>query len=232
MTNLTTWDKIFEHYLISIKQDKTSVFAYEDEVNSAVLQSLLPKKCDGIVDLGCGDGRFTKLLSLKFPDVIGIDLSEKIIKTAKRNNPSVVFYKHDLEKGLPEFNKKLDVICAKLLLMYIKDINKLVLDSFNSLKKGGVFIVSVTHPNKWVTDEDMNYYKDYPVNATIAENNNLVISFIPRTIENYINTFTKFGFKLDVLLETGVPDTFVIKYPHYITKQGIPHRLNMRFIKP
>lgn len=232
MVNLTPWDNLFEQYLKSIKLDKSSVFAYEDEVNSIALQSFFPKNCTSVLDLGCGDGRFTKQLSSFFPDVIAIDLSEKMIRKAKQDNPNITFYKYDLEKGLPKFNKKLDVITAKLLLVYIKDINKLVFDSFQTLKSGGVMIVSVTHPNKWVTDEDMNYYKDYPINATIAENNNLLIPFIPRTIETYINTFTKYGFKLDVLLETGVPDVFVIKYPNYIIKQGVPHRLNMRFIKP
>jgi SAM-dependent methyltransferase len=124
--------------------------------------------------------------------------------------------------------------------MYIKNIENIAKESYQVLKPDGILLISVTHPLKWISEsiksetKSINYkgyLSDVEIDGKIAGDDNLKLKFINRTFENYINTFTKNGFLLDTIVETGVPDSFVIKYPSYLEFQKKPYRLNMRFIK-
>jgi SAM-dependent methyltransferase len=54
-----------------------------------------------IVDIGCGNGRFTRVLSRAFARAIGIDLSPSAIERARRESTAenVAFHVHDLASG-------------------------------------------------------------------------------------------------------------------------------------
>lgn len=41
-----------------------------------------------VVDLGCGNGRLTRMLASRFPRAIGVDLSPQAIALARRDNPT------------------------------------------------------------------------------------------------------------------------------------------------
>lgn len=234
------WDKLTSKYIKSINEDKNGDFAYEKLVNSLSVLSL----CDNTgnaLDLGCGDGRFTKELSIRFPNVVGVDYSKQMLKIAKKSCPDVKFILYDLEQSFPELNIKFDLIVCKLLLMYIKNIEIIAMESFKVLNPGGILVVSVTHPLKWVSEhlkgnlenkKYLGYLSETIIKGQMAQDKNLGIEFINRTFETYINTFTKYGFKLETVLETGAPDSFVVKYPSYLPFQKKPYRLNLKFIKP
>lgn len=232
------WDKLFLDYEKSIKKDKNADFAYEKQVNSLSLLSL----CDNsgsALDLGCGDGRFTKELEARYDSVIGIDYSVKMLAQAKKVCTKSKFVLHDLETPFPDFNSKFDLIVGKLLLMYIRDIDHVATECYKVLNHRGLLILSVTHPLKWVvesTKENIDksykgYLSEVEVSGKIAKDSALKAKFITRTLESYVNTFTKHGFVLNTILETGAPDAFVVKYPKYLDFQMKPYRLNMRFVK-
>ncbi|MCC7289950.1 class I SAM-dependent methyltransferase [bacterium] len=235
------WDIIFEQYVDSVKQDKTSIFAYEKNVNTPSILSLCPNGISNALDLGCGDGRFTNDLANIYPNVMGIDNSNKMLRYARKTYPNATFVKHNLEDTFPQFSGTFELITAKLTLMYIKDLDKLIRQCFNIISPKGNFIVSVTHPAKWLTEKHQGllkfqqykgYLSEITIEGNIAHNDNLTVPFINRTFQTYVNSFTKHGFTLKAILETGVPDAFVIKYPQFINSQTTPYRLNMNFIKP
>jgi hypothetical protein len=113
--------------------------------------------------------------------------------------------------------------------MYIENIDNIARESCKFLNRGGILVVSVTHPLKWV--DKYSYLSENLISGEIAKDKNLEVVFRSRTLETYINTFTKHGFNLESVLETGVPDTFVIKYPGYMDFQKKPYRLNLKFVK-
>jgi len=113
--------------------------------------------------------------------------------------------------------------------MYLTNIENLACETYKILNKNGALVVSVTHPMKWM--DKTSYLKEDVVPGEIANDKNLKVTFKSRTIQTYINTFTKYGFHLEVVLETGVPDSFVIKYPDYLAFQKKPYRLNLKFVK-
>ncbi len=222
------WDSLFSKYQKSVHSDVNADYAYEKLVNTLSILSL----CDnsGIaLDLGCGDGRFTRELEARYQTVFGADLSDMMLRQAKKVCKRTKFFKFDLEKEFPQLGTTFDLITCKLVLMYLKNVDNLAKESHKILNKNGVLVVSVTHPMKWL---DKNSYLDENfVSGEIARDKNLKVIFKTRTLQTYINTFSKYGFRLETVLETGVPDSFVIKYPAYLDFQHKPYRLNMKFVK-
>ncbi|MBI2357140.1 class I SAM-dependent methyltransferase [Candidatus Dojkabacteria bacterium] len=234
------WERIAKKYFKSVKQDDHSDYAYEKYINTPSLLSLCNIEGDSVLDLGCGDGRFTKKLEDEFSDVYAVDYSNQMLIEAKKLCKRTVFTKSDLENKFPYKDNSFNLVTGKLLLMYIEDLDNISKESFRVLKSGGALVVSVTHPLKWISEQingnvAERLYKGYlseaKISGNIAKDKDLPVEFINRTVQTYINTFTKQGFVLEILVETGVSDAFVIKYPQYLDFQHKPFRLNMKFIK-
>jgi ubiquinone/menaquinone biosynthesis C-methylase UbiE len=227
---ITIWDKISRAYLHGLKNDQNADFAYEKLVNSLALLSW----CDGerVLDLGCGDGRFTHDLEARFDHVYAVDYSDQMLQKAKRLCKQTEFYNCNLEFGFPRFDIKFDVITCKLLLMYIRNLDNLAANSYACLRPKGVLIISVTHPFKWITQTNYRgYLHESEIKIPIAHIRGTEIGFSNRTLQSYINSFAKAGFILETIMEVGVPDSFVIKFPQYRPYQYKPYRLNLKFIK-
>lgn len=237
---LNYWDSIFTKYIQSQIEDKNSDFAYEKYVNTPSILSLCNEEIESVLDLGCGDGRFTKILENNFKRVYAIDNSNEMLKKAKSVCSKTTFINHDIEQPFPIFKLKFDLVSCKLVLMYLHDLDNIAKESFKILKKSGSLVISVTHPLKWISEEQnesikrflyKGYLSEVGFKYQIAHIEKLNPIFFNHTLQTYINTFTKNGFKLEALLEMGAPDAFVIKYPQYLSLQYKPFRLNMKFIK-
>ncbi len=225
------WDKVALPYLKEITAGTNTDFAYERQVNSLAILSWC-HATENVLDLGCGDGRFTRDLETRFNHVYGVDISSILLKKAKKLCKSVKFFYCDLEKDFPKFVTKFDTVICKLLLMYIKDLDNIASNSFNWLTDGVTLIISITHPIKWITQANYKgYLLETQISHPVAGIKHTEIEFVSRTIETYINSFTKHGFVLETISEIGVPDSFVIKYPQYRPYQYKPYRLNLKFIK-
>ncbi|MBU2523488.1 MAG: class I SAM-dependent methyltransferase [Nanoarchaeota archaeon] len=97
-----------------------------------------------ILDFGCGTGIYAKLLTKKGAKLKGFDLSDEMLKIARKNNPKL-----DLRQGsgykIP-FNEKFDMVYAALVIDYFKDWDKVFKQVSRVLKKGGIFIFSAGNP--------------------------------------------------------------------------------------
>lgn len=103
-----------------------------------------------IADIGCGDGRLTKELTIEFPNinVIGIDYSQKAIDLAKALNASAKFLKKDIVNE--NLNTTFDAITLIEVLEHIpinlcEDFVKALHDLLN---KNGKIYLTVPHKNK------------------------------------------------------------------------------------
>jgi len=54
-----------------------------------------------VLDIGCGTGHSIRLGSIYPEDYMGIDISEKMVATAKKKNPNYCFLQHDATKPFP-----------------------------------------------------------------------------------------------------------------------------------
>ncbi len=106
----------------------------------------LEGKC--VLDLGCGYGWHCKFSAEKgAKQVLGIDLSWKMIEEARRRNGnSVVDYR---VCGIEEYEypeNAWDCVISNLALHYIRDIERVFQRVYRTLKPGGVFIFNIEHP--------------------------------------------------------------------------------------
>lgn len=98
------------------------------------------------LDIGCGIGYYTKRIAENCKHVIGIDLSEKMLKQARNSNvPSnVEFIKEDILKYQPPY--LFDIIFAGFMPSYFPDL-QIFFDKLAKITTNkGVVLTSVIHP--------------------------------------------------------------------------------------
>ncbi len=121
-----------------------------------ILDSLKIQKGMKILDMGCGNGRFAKFFIDKGADYYGHDISEKLIKIAKTNNPKGYYSCGDLLKT-PFKTHEFDLVISVATLHHIPS-NKLrsqaIIEMRRVLKPGGTIIISV-----WYFWSQLKYLK-------------------------------------------------------------------------
>ncbi|HVO28738.1 MAG TPA: class I SAM-dependent methyltransferase [Candidatus Paceibacterota bacterium] len=119
-----------------------------------------------ILDVGCGSGLKSKYLVQHGLNVVGIDLSDKMIQIAKREAPSAKFFVMDMSDS-PELqrkiNKKFDGVFIQAALLHIsKDKAFAVLAGLVTiLKPGGYLYVAVKGSHPGEKDEAIVKENDY-----------------------------------------------------------------------
>lgn len=119
---------------------------YEDE-RTRPAQELLARvplaEARRVVDLGCGPGNSTELLSRRFPAarVVGTDNSEAMLASARERLPEARFELSDIATWAP--HEAPDLIYANAALQWVPDHEKLIPRLFAALAPGGVLAVQM-----------------------------------------------------------------------------------------
>ena len=185
------------------------------------LQKILPDFCEKrVLDLGCGYGWHCKYAADHHAaSVLGTDLSEKMIQTARTINaaPSIEYRRVAMEDlSFPECS--FDVVLSSLALHYVKGFTPVMQNISKWLVPGGSFVFSVEHPvftsygtQDWYYDENGeilhfpvdNYYDEGPREAIFL--GETVIKY-HRTVTTYLNTLLQNGFVLRHIIEPQPPE--------------------------
>jgi len=207
-----------KYHKIRTKKGEIGKFYNEMLEMPATLELLGDVKGKKILDWGCGSGIYAKLLTKKDAKVKGFDISEEMIKIAKKNNPKL-----DLRVGsgtkIP-FKEKFDIVVASLAIHYLEDWNKVFREVRRVLKKGGYFIFSIGNPfthtckRKKVGNKKLrvlgikSYFKDHKLSATwkLPKGKKAVIITYVKTYEEIINIILKNKFEI-----SGYKDTYPLK---------------------
>lgn len=198
-----------------------------------------------ILDLGCGYGENDKYCrELGAKDILGIDISEHMIKIAKENNNDEnIKYKVMAMENINEIVEKFDIVISSLAFHYVKDYEKLINDIYNLLNDDGVLIFSIDHPlkmaSKFETWMKRNYTEingkwfllvsDYNREGIREKEwNGVMVKKYHRNFSSLINGLVNAGFKIEKILEP-IPDEKAIKIvPKYINQYDRPYFLFIR----
>jgi trans-aconitate 2-methyltransferase len=97
---------------------------------------------ESVLDIGCGNGKVTHLLSTYLPHgrVVGVDSSEEMISSARKDfpnchNPNLTFLKMDARELT--FLQEFDVAFSSSTLHWIIDHQTVLAGVYDSLDKGG-----------------------------------------------------------------------------------------------
>lgn len=183
-----------------------------------------------VLDLGCGSGVSTKNLVTWGANVVGIDISEKMIDIAKNDLPGIDFFVEDMEKT--HFgDSAFDVVSSSLVLQYVHDLSPVFKESNRVLKNGGRFVFSMGHPifgiRKKVFIDDK---KEYILKPYFHNNLRKWSMFDTMEVETYQHTFSNItnklidaGFSIESVVETTpVPEGKTISPKDYDRTMKIP----------
>ncbi len=179
---------------------------YHEKVIFPNLKKLYtPKSNDNILDLGCGQGVYARLLPSSV-SYTGIDLSKELIAQAKKldNNRAHQYYVADATQPLPVPANTFDVAISILALQNIKNSSLAIANMAGAVRPGGKLIMVLNHPayriprqSSWEVDEKnqleyrrVNRYMsplEIPINAHPGIKN----SQVTWTYHNPISYFTK-----------------------------------------
>ncbi|EAL60647.1 hypothetical protein DDB_G0293670 [Dictyostelium discoideum AX4] len=209
--------------------------------NETLLFSMIPweiVKNGNVIDFGCGNGWFCReMIEKGVNQIIGVDISEKLIKKAielnKDNNEKSKYYVTDLDNfqlNETPFNSLIgsfDFAFSSYLTHYLSDLESFFKKVYNLLKSnnnnGSSFIFFAEHPmrtstkcieNKFISHKfegDENSKMVWPISNYSEEGkrvtkwagSNGIVKY-HYTIETYVNTLIKVGFKIDYIGELNL----------------------------
>lgn len=93
-----------------------------------------------LVDLGCGTGFFSEILSDKFKSVIGVDLSMPMLKLAKSKNKQNNSWLNADAMHLPFTDNSIDCVFSNLVLQWCDPLQNAIEEVVRILKPGGRFV--------------------------------------------------------------------------------------------
>lgn len=111
----------------------------------AIRSLLAGDAADTLLDLGCHGGYLTARLKLYTgaSAVTAYDLSPSAIEHARRTHPGIRFEVADLHLGIPEPDRRFDLVSAFDVLEHLLDPAAFVREVRRVLKPGGRFIIAI-----------------------------------------------------------------------------------------
>lgn len=232
-----------------------------DHLNTPAFLRMLPdvKGLEGL-DVGCGEGHNTRIITEKGALMTGIDISEKFIKHAhQKENKDPLNIKYLVGSGLnlPFGNNIFDFCISTMALMDMANYYKAVQEIHRVLKKGGFFQFSISHPcfltpiAEWIYNKKGekvalacgDYFKR--MNGEVEE---WIFSSIPEELKNkykkfkiarfshtlssWLNLLINTGFILEEFDEPYPDDEKIKKFPQLADCKIIPYFLTIRCKKP
>lgn len=135
---------VYDNKTFSVAYDKMRKDDKGRNANDLVeipnFRKLIPNvKEKKILDLGCGYGENDKYCrDLGAKEILGIDISEHMIKIAEKNNADEnIKYKVMAMEDISKIKEKFDIVISSLAFHYVKDYEKLIKDIYNLLNDNG-----------------------------------------------------------------------------------------------
>jgi len=182
--------------------------ALEDELSEICMDKGI------LVDLGCGDGKGTHILTeiLKkkgFRNFYGFDTNRKFINSAKDSFKEIEFDEGDFSELTNKYSlvDNIDLVTSLFVLQDAPNIEKLIKNVYESLKIKGSFLSLIVHPqfadillkkgaiklnNHLEKDKEDNYIfaGKYPI--TEPGRPPFFVPYFHRNLSDYIKLFEKY----------------------------------------
>jgi SAM-dependent methyltransferase len=198
---LHAYEKIAEEYA-ALVDDRPENAYFERPATLSLMPHVGGKR---VLDAGCGPGRYAEWLLERGAEVVGVDVSRKMIRQAgKRVGKRADLHVADLGAPLDFLeSRSFDIVLATLVLDYIEDWKPLF-EEFNRVLKGfGVLVFCSRHP---FGHFDMHAGSDYFTTEYVEDlwegfGTPVVVPCYRRPMGTIISTLVDTGFALERLLE-------------------------------
>ena len=207
--------------------------------NPAFLKFIGDPKDKTILDAGCGEGYNTRILARKGAQVVGVDISQRLVELARQEEqkePLGVRYEVSSFSNLSLFdNASFDTVVSFMALMDSPDFEGALREIFRVIQRKGKLFFSITHPCfttkgcGWIQDEQTNLIKitasDYFTHqpwldhwrfskAAIPQDvEPFTVPRFPKTLSEYLNALIEVGFALKRIEEPRPSQQMCQKHP-------------------
>lgn len=112
-------------------------------LRDAVLALLRPLQAGSVLDIGCGEGYYTRALATVIPEVIGLDIARDAVKLAAKRDPGITWLVATSAQ-LPLADHSVDLVCSLFSPLPAAEIARV-------LKPGGHLLVVTPGPEHLLT---------------------------------------------------------------------------------
>jgi ubiquinone/menaquinone biosynthesis C-methylase UbiE len=139
----TSWGGVSDWYQEHLEGNDT----YHAQVIAPNLMRILdPKEGMRILDLGCGEGYFARLIHKSGAHVVGADIAKPLIDGAKRQSPDIEYHVASAENLVFSKDAHFDAIICVLALQNMEKLDVVLKECARVLKPGGRSIFVLNHP--------------------------------------------------------------------------------------
>ncbi len=139
----TSWGKEAEWYNEHLTKDDTY---HAQVVLPNVLRVVDPKKGLKVLEIGCGEGYFSRELAKKGAEVLASDISAELIEIGKKKGGNVTYRVSNAEDLSWVEEGKYDVALAVLTIQNMEKIDKVLKGVSRALTSNGRFVFVLNHP--------------------------------------------------------------------------------------
>lgn len=158
MNKSTSWGGVAQWYDDYLGGDDT----YQAKVIAPNLMRILAiKEGERVLDVGCGQGYFTREVLKATKSVAGADISKELIAKAKAQTPGIQFHIAPADKLKFAGNAQFDAALCVLALQNMQDVSLVFKEVKRVLKPHGRFVFVLNHPafrvlkrSSWGWDEE------------------------------------------------------------------------------
>jgi ubiquinone/menaquinone biosynthesis C-methylase UbiE len=140
----TSWGAVADWYDTYLEVTPESYQAMVIAPN--LLRVLALKKDERVIDIACGQGYFTRLLSEAGAVAIGADISKELIAVAKKHSPKIDFHVAPSHQLRFAENASYDVATIILAIQNIERLSETFAEAYRVLKSDGRLVLVLNHP--------------------------------------------------------------------------------------
>ncbi len=157
----TSWGEVADWYQDAVAKDGS----YQSElIYPNLLRLSSPQKGEKILDIGCGEGSWSAILSKQECIVYGVDISPELIDMAKTKTPLGKFIVQDANNLSIIQEQNFDKAFIILALQNIENASNVIYEASRLLRKEGYLYIVLNHAcfrvpkfSDWVWDNNIQY---------------------------------------------------------------------------
>lgn len=210
-------------------------------LDPVILPRALARSPKNVLDVGCGEGRFCRMLGQHGLKVTGIDPTPKLISAARDRDPEGKYIEAGAE-DLPFEDGSFDLVISYLSLIDIPDFKASIREMARVLSPGGVLLIAnlssfntASIDTGWVKD-GASRHLHYPIDNYLEERSVLIeyrgirVLNHHRPLSTYMQSLLGAGLRLNYFDEPspapGAPE------PKATVYRRVPWFLVMEWLKP
>jgi SAM-dependent methyltransferase len=184
--------------------------------HDAALHELLPAPRGLALDVGCGEGRLSRLLRSLGHDTVGVDRSSTLVEAARAADPDGRYEVASIDE-LPVGDGAAALVVCVNVLPHVVELDAAARELGRVLGAGGALVVGLAHPVMLAGRFDreagsITLQRYFHADPEVVELGGHRVHHQQRTIEEYLRAFFAVGLALTDVREVAAGDADVPRY--------------------